>query len=221
MLEGRDAEKRPILLFRGKDLPSEGACLFQDMITVTAMAIEYLNEIEEFQARGVVYVMDCQYFNPSHLKLFPLDGIYKLVKNGEAMTAGRHKGFHFVNVHPIIAYPLRFAFECAASKWRDRLKIHKNFDSFDIVDRKYLPSEYGGEKSFLELSKDLEKKLATRHELFIRYNDMSVNESCYPKSVMDGEAEMLKTPFNSPDFEKIKNNEIFGLHGSFRKLEID
>lgn len=208
-------------MFRAKDFPSEGPCLFQDMTTVTALAIEYLNEIEEFQARGVVYVIDCQYFNSSHLKLFPLDGIYKLVKNGEAMTAGRHKGFHFVNVHPIIAYPLRFAFDCGTAKWRDRFKIHKNFDTFDIVDRKYLPSEYGGEKSFMELAKEFEKKLAQRSELFVSYNSMRVDETCYPKAVMDGEAEMLKTPFNSPEFEKIKNNDMFGVHGSFRKLEID
>jgi hypothetical protein len=51
---------------------------------------------------------------------------------------------------------------------------------------------------------------------------MKVNRSMYPEAVFDGSVEVLKYPLNSlKSFEKLKSNEIFGIHGSFRKLEID
>lgn len=221
MLEARDAAKRPIIMVRGKGVGTEGPCLAQDILTALALLIEYLNEVEEFQARGVVYVIDCQDFIPGHLKLYPIDFIVKSVRNVEAMTAGRHKGFHFINMHPLIAYPLQFAFKGLSVKWRDRLKIHKNFDTFDLVDRKDLPSEYGGETSFKELGVQLLKKISERHESFIKYDEMRVNEACYPKAFMSGDTDMLKIAFNSQEFDKVKGNENFGMYGSFRKLEID
>lgn len=221
MLEARDENKRPIIMVRGKDVPTSSPCLAQDILTGLGLMVEYMSEIEEFQARGVVYVIDCSHFT-NHLGLFPIDMIFKTVKNIEAMAAGRHKGFHFVNIHPLIAYPLRFAFDCASSeKWKARLKIHSNFDTFDLIDRKFLPSEYGGEKSFSELGKNFVDKIAKRHDLVTKYNQMRVNEASYPKAVMMGDTEMLKTPFNSPEFNKIKNSNDYGMYGNFRKLEID
>jgi hypothetical protein len=54
---------------------------------------------------------------------------------------------------------------------------------------------------------------------------MKVDESKYPKACFDGSVEMLKVPLNSPDlFEKARtccDDTIYGIQGSFRKLEID
>lgn len=59
----------------------------------------------------------------------------------------------------------------------------------------------------------------------MKYDEMRVNETMYPKACFDGSLEMLKVPLNSPDlFEKASrcsNETIYGVQGSFRKLEID
>lgn len=222
MLESRDEEKRPIVVIRGKGIPNETECLFEDINTIMACLIEYLNEIEEFQARGIVYVYDCAFFNPKHLKMYSLDRIYKLVKHSESYTAGRHKGFHFVNVHPIFAYLVKFGFECASAKIRERVKVHKSFKEFNLVERKFLPKEYGGEKSFIELAGNLEKELMKKRETTMKYIEMRVNKSMYPPEVFEESVDVLKIPLSSSElFQKVKSNGIFGIHGSFRKLEID
>lgn len=57
------------------------------------------------------------------------------------------------------------------------------------------------------------------------YGKMCVAEEMYPKAVFEGSLEMLKIPLSSPDlFERVSrcsNESIFGVQGSFRKLEID
>jgi hypothetical protein len=54
---------------------------------------------------------------------------------------------------------------------------------------------------------------------------MKVNRSLYPAPVMNCVVDALKIPLNSQDlFEKTSNcrdEELSGLQGSFRKLEID
>jgi hypothetical protein len=64
-----------------------------------------------------------------------------------------------------------------------------------------------------------------KSHLHLKYNEMKVNENLYPKACFDGSIEMLKVPLSSPDlFEKAihcSNDSIYGVQGSFRKLEID
>lgn len=52
---------------------------------------------------------------------------------------------------------------------------------------------------------------------------MKVKLDMYPKPVIDGSVKSLKYLLNSSDlYEKIENERnIFGVQGSFRKLEID
>lgn len=54
---------------------------------------------------------------------------------------------------------------------------------------------------------------------------MKVNRNLYPEPVMNCVVETLKIPLNSRDlFEKASNcqdEELLGVQGSFRKLEID
>lgn len=59
----------------------------------------------------------------------------------------------------------------------------------------------------------------------LTYNNMAVKENMYPKACLDGSIAMLNVPLNSDDlFEKASrcsDDSIYGVQGSFRKLEID
>lgn len=61
--------------------------------------------------------------------------------------------------------------------------------------------------------------------LQIKYKEMRLREEMYPKSCFDGSLEMLKVPLNSPDlFEqanRFSTDSVYGVQGSFRKLELD
>lgn len=68
----------------------------------------------------------------------------------------------------------------------------------------------------------MKKKLLDSHDEHMRYQEMTVNPECYPKAVLEGSVKSLKYLLNSPElYEKMKKQEIYGLQGSFRKLEID
>lgn len=61
-----------------------------------------------------------------------------------------------------------------------------------------------------------------KHDFHLRYNEMTVNLESYPKAVLDGSVKSLKYLLNSPElYEKMKKQDIYGVQGSFRKLEID
>lgn len=67
--------------------------------------------------------------------------------------------------------------------------------------------------------------MVSKQPIQTKYKEMMVREEMYPKACFDGSLEMLKIPLNSPDlFEQAKsfsNDAVFGVQGSFRKLEID
>lgn len=59
-------------------------------------------------------------------------------------------------------------------------------------------------------------------KLHMLLNDHRVKEEMYPKSVLDGSVKSLRFQLNSSNLnEKLKDEQIYGLQGSFRKLEID
>lgn len=67
--------------------------------------------------------------------------------------------------------------------------------------------------------------MAAKKDFFLSYSEMKVNRSMYPPQVLNCVVDALKIPLNSKDlFEKASDcvdEELTGIQGSFRKLEID
>jgi retinaldehyde-binding protein 1 len=154
LLPDRDKYGRAILLIKGKNVKPVGKCILRDILTAIAMVLETLSEIEEFHIRGVVYIIDVSGLSSDYLKIFPVENAMKLAKNSERCATGRHKGIHVINVPSIMNYVISIALKTVSQKMRDRVKFYKSFDdeSFDVVDRKCLPKEYGGTVPMEEMS---------------------------------------------------------------------
>lgn len=137
--------------------------------------MEGLNEVEEYLIRGMVYVMDVSgigewkkikwncisknynfaYLGASYLKIVPFENVLKISKNSEKCLAGRHKGFHLVNVPAALGYFLNLAIKHSTDKIRERVKIYSSFDQLDFIGKKSLPKEYGGTIPMKEMSSEL------------------------------------------------------------------
>ncbi|CRK89977.1 CLUMA_CG003704, isoform B [Clunio marinus] len=225
ILPKRDQHGRPILFFRCQNVKPQGKDLSKDILTAVACIVESLVEIEEFLIRGVVYVLDVSGITMQYLKILPIEDCLKVCKSAEKITAGRHKGFHVVNVPSYLTTLINMAIKHTAPKFRDRVRFYSSFDELDIIDKGDLPKEYGGTIPMSEMSKELWEILLKYRPLLIKYQDMKINENLYPKACLDGSFSMLDVPLNSPDlFEKASrccDETVFGIQGSFRKLEID
>lgn len=113
---------------------------------------ESLGENEEFLIRGVVYIVDVSGITTSYLKIMPVEDAFKIGMNGERVITGRHKGFHIVNVPPALNFVVNLGLRHVPAKLKERARFYKSFDELDIVDRKYLPTEWGGGIPLAELA---------------------------------------------------------------------
>lgn len=114
--------------------------------------METMNEIEENQINGMVYIIDAGGVSLSHLAMVPIDQWAKVGKNTLKSVAMRHKGFHVVNISPAFSFLINVALGLLSEKLKSRFKLYKSFDELDFIDKKSLPQEYGGCVPMKELS---------------------------------------------------------------------
>lgn len=81
-----------------------------------------------------------------------------------------HKGFHIINVPPVMSYLINIGLKATSEKIKQRIKFYNSFEdeSFDdVIDRKCLPKEYGGTIPMEEMSSKLKDLLKNFHFYFI------------------------------------------------------
>ncbi|XP_037944183.1 alpha-tocopherol transfer protein-like [Teleopsis dalmanni] len=116
----------------------------------------------------------------------------------------RVKGFHFVNCPKETLAILSIVRSFLSEKLKQRFFIHKSLeDLYKVIPKENLPIEYGGiNGSIPEIQADMEKKL-------LDFNNYFMEETKY------GVDEKLRIG------KKINSETLFGIDGSFRKLNID
>lgn len=129
-----------------------GKTLYKDVCTALAILMETLNEIEENQIRGLVYIIDVAGVGLSFINILPIENWLNLAKNTEKCLAARHKGIHVVNLSPALQYVASFAVKHSNEKMRERIKFYSSFDELTIVNKSSLPKEVGGTIPLKELS---------------------------------------------------------------------
>lgn len=180
---------------------------FESRMKIFAMILDFLLwECDEISIAGLFILFDGTGVTYKHLSQVTLPILRKCVTCFVNAYPIRIKGMHVIHVPsfamPIINLGLQLLPQKVASVahfYSDDSKsaIHKDFPA------KFLPVEYGGYgQSMSELSEQLRVKMES-------YKDWYLNDEIY--STIES-----KRPKDSP-----LSNELFGLDGSFRKLEVD
>lgn len=134
----------------------------------------------------------------------------------------RHKEIHGLRVHASIKYIVDFALSQMSEKMRKRVSLHKKVEDFSsVIDKNLLPKEYGGKIPMSEMIKSFKQELEAKRDLLLSHDQMSVQLDLYPRSVRDGSVRSLRKTIDTIEETFDLKEEIHGVQGSFRKLEID
>jgi hypothetical protein len=134
----------------------------------------------------------------------------------------RHKEIHGLKVHPSIKFAVDFALSKMSEKMRKRVHLHRKVEDVKkIVDVTLLPAEYGGKIPMNQMIASFKKELEDKRDLLLSHDQMSVKVELYPQAIREGSVRSLKTTIENWNESFDKSRELYGVQGSFRKLEID
>ncbi|XP_055908953.1 alpha-tocopherol transfer protein-like [Eupeodes corollae] len=169
----------------------------------------FLQEIEFVEddnamVKGFIEIIDFKGVTGSHMLQFDPTLVRKLAALGDKAWPYRQKGFHLVNVPSGTETILTLVRSFLSEKIKKRFHIHKKYESlYEHVPEKYLPVEYGGKNGTIQDVIDTwEAKLLSYREYFNDEVNYGTNEKLRPGKPMTSET-------------------VFGLAGSFRKLDVD
>ncbi|XP_055904375.1 alpha-tocopherol transfer protein-like [Eupeodes corollae] len=153
---------------------------------------------------GYTIVVDMSSLSLSTILKFDFVIINKMAIFCEKAAPLRIKGVHLVNMCKEAAYIVNAVKNFMPKSIKNRFMIHSSMESvYEHIPKKYLPTDYGGENG------SLENTILHWEKVFLRYKDF------FEEDVKYGVNEKLRIG------EKRSNESIFGLEGSFRKLEVD
>lgn len=119
-------------------------------------------------------------------------------------------------------FAVNFALTQMSDKMRKRVFLHKRVEDVKkIVDKSLLPKEYGGKVPMSEMIESFKKELEEKRDLIMSNDQMSVKLELYPQPIRDGSVRSLKSTIEDISDNYVGKKEVYGLQGSFRKLEID
>ncbi|KAJ3661392.1 hypothetical protein Zmor_005788 [Zophobas morio] len=117
--------------------------------------------------------------------------------------SNRLKAVYIINAPPYTEKLIDILKSILIPKLMERIHICENSDIlFEKIGKEVLPVDYGGEeKSLKELQEMLYQKFNDSEDYFTQLDTLRINDDLKP--------------------QKLKNDEMFGLSGNFKKLEID
>ncbi|EDV98110.1 alpha-tocopherol transfer protein [Drosophila grimshawi] len=153
---------------------------------------------------GYVEILDLSKWNLSMVAQLDFSLIKKMGVFAEKAAPMRMKGVHLVNCPKEAVAVLNLARSLMPNKLQDRFYVHKNIEQLSkIIPREYLPEEYGGSNGRIaDIIVEMERQM-------LSYNDYLKDEMNY------GVNEQLRPG------KHLTPDTLFGIEGSFRKLDID
>ncbi|KAK4010343.1 hypothetical protein OUZ56_019489 [Daphnia magna] len=203
-LPGYDHLGRKVLLHRpGVNDPAK--CRFEDVQRVGFMVSEILgDEDEQMFIAGMVILVDMTDFSMGHITGTPMAAMKKLMPCWEEASPIRPKSMNYIHTSTLFNFINNLISSLMKEKMRQRVHFHGDMESlYKEVPKSVLPIEYGGDNMSLdEITGYWKKKCEDRRDFLIAQCKIKSDESKRPGRP--------KT-----------SDELFGIEGSFRKLNVD
>ncbi|EDV98113.1 alpha-tocopherol transfer protein [Drosophila grimshawi] len=163
-----------------------------------------IREDDNAMVSGFVEIIDMKGVTAGHMFQFDAMLIKKLAVLGDKALPYRPKGFHFINAPSIAEKAMSIAKSLMSDKIRKRFHIHSKLDTlYKYVPKECLPVEYGGTNG------NIQNVVDTWTQKLIDYTEFFQQDAGY------GTNEKLRQG------QPINSETLFGIEGSFRKLDID
>nr|XP_022907103.1 alpha-tocopherol transfer protein-like [Onthophagus taurus] len=190
------------LFFRFAD---PNADLFNYNIAIKGfdMAIN-LFQLQEGVVPNQVLILDSEGLNLSHVMKVSLTSTKKLAYYLQDCFPHRVKGIHIINVSAVTEKLFMFVKPFIKKEYVDLIHFHPKIETlYNHIDKDLMPSEYGGKNpSWKELQVTFKKRMFDCQEFFDQENTEFTDETKRvgkPKTMAD----------------------IYGVEGTFKKLDID
>ncbi|KAF5285777.1 hypothetical protein FQR65_LT13056 [Abscondita terminalis] len=159
----------------------------------------------EGTAEGLMIVMDMDGLTFAHMTKISIMGMKKFFLYLQEAMPVRLKGLHFINIVPFMDKLMAIMKPFMKKDLLDVLHLHSDcIDSlYKFVPQECLPSNYGGTAaSVAELHQEVKNRMRQNAEFFKK-----------DEKQLGDESKRLGKPKNA--------NDVFGVEGSFKKLDID
>jgi len=197
--------RRVILMRNGAVDPA--TMKVEESFKVSTMMMEAAMEGDsQAQIRGVVLLQDMEGMTTSHaLQMTPVV-VKKAMTVWQEGYPAQPKALHFLNLPPVMESIYKLFDSFQKEKMRKRNHIHPKGDMTKVIEdlgKEVLPIEYGGTgPSVADLTQYWIQKMEDRREWLMEQTKYKTQEDKRP-----GKPKL--------------HSDIFGIEGSFRKLEID
>lgn len=175
--------------------------LFKNQIRVSTMV---MLENDNYAVAGAINIIDMAQLKLSFLLRFDMVLAKKMGVFTDKAIPFRVRGIHFINFPSEAMTFIKMIQPLMPKKIKERMMMHTSMESlYEHVPKEYLPEEYGGSNgSISDCVEVLEQQFLKYKTFFDEDNNNKTDESL-----------RIGT--------QISSESLFGLEGSFRKLEVD
>ncbi|XP_049764624.1 clavesin-2 [Schistocerca cancellata] len=169
-----------------------------------SLVVEALMDEPENQIRGYTYLNDESGLLMGHISLWSFTDIRSMLRCIQNSTPMRHKEMHFLHVPHYANKVFEFFTALMNEKLRSRVVFHPSIDDLkETVNPKILPKEYGGFIPMADMIANFKTVLRRKRDVLKSLDDMEIDLNYKTSYITDLE------------------DELSGVAGSFRKLEVD
>ncbi|XP_047120620.1 clavesin-2 [Schistocerca piceifrons] len=169
-----------------------------------SLVVEALMDEPENQIRGYTYLNDESGLLMGHISLWSFTDIRSMLRCIQNSTPMRHKEMHFLHVPHYANKVFEFFTALMNEKLRSRVVFHPSIDDLkETVNPKILPKEYGGFIPMADMIANFKNVLRRKRDVLKSLDDMEIDLNYKTSYITDLE------------------DELSGVAGSFRKLEVD
>uniref|UniRef100_A0A182PGB9 CRAL-TRIO domain-containing protein n=1 Tax=Anopheles epiroticus TaxID=199890 RepID=A0A182PGB9_9DIPT len=178
----------------------------EEVIKVSTMINDIVMlEDDNMVIAGQVGILDLANVTSAHFLQFSPTFVKKMTMMSQEGSPLRQKGFHYINTPTGFETVFNMFKSFMSEKNRSRLYVHgSNLEKlYEHIPKRLLPKEYGGESDSLkDITANWEKKILSYREYFLEEDQYGTDER-----------KRVGKPKTA--------DSLFGMEGSFRKLEVD